>query len=1201
MPPGGPGARPDGGADPPPPPDDGTPTPPPDPAPTSLPDPVPTSPPVRGPSPPPPPSTPEPSPAPPADDGRRRAALGLLGRLTGHELSLHELLDALWLATRLPAGGAAPLARALAGTAPPAPPPDPEAGEPQPADTGRDERPPAASDAPGTPAPPPPPAQLLGALHAAAAARSAPEFAQLGPADPAAADDGALPVRVPEEKALGDEELRFGRALRLLKQPQPHPHRREFDEQATAAALAETGLPDIVTRAARQRWLDLVLLIDDGVSMLLWRRLATELRALLERLGAFRGIRVLGLDTRSRHAPLLRSRPFDARSPLLSPASAVDPSGGTLVLVISDGVGSCWRDGRMRGALHRWARQGPTAILHALPAHLWGGSGIRSEPWLVTTRRRGAANDTWDVSDPLLPPGLGEDFTDVPVPVLEPYPPAVAAWARLVASPGASTELPLLVPPHAPAPRGRADTRAPDASTAVLRFRDAASPEAYRLAAHLAAVSPLTVPVMRLVQAAVPWPADTAHLAEVFLGGLMQQVEPADARSPAQHRRFGFTRDAQDILLDTASPIDLLRTTRTVTERLRALVGRSPDFPAWLAHPSGTSELLPGTRPFAWLEDRLLTHLGARPMAAPAPRGTGEPERVPLPSALEAAPSWRPLRELTDPRTLGPYTLLRREGPGSTPAAYIGEDEDGVRVLLRVSSSSGSPVVRRELLDIERRALRRMDGVYAPALVASDLRYVAMPWLALRLDTLGDGQPAPTLRAVLDAAGPLAGTPLFLWLGQHLTRAVGRCHRRGIVHGSLAPGGVLVTESTLHIISWTSARIDGAWSASVSTTPPASPYRAPEVTYWGESRIAAGDVYALGAVLLHAATGRPWHGFEHAALRRDPHFARLDGDLADLLMRCVTAEPEGRPTVREVAEALDARRPGAQPWDEAADDVLPAVAAERATADEPEDDESGAWARTIRAPLAKPLRIAVVGVKDGAGCTTTTMMLGAVLADQRQERVLAVDADRHAGRHVRLGGRVFRSTLVGLTDLAAALRDVRRFEDLSLFLSPHRSGLTVLANDSPTRPSAGGQYTDQDFREVLRTTRPYFRITLIDSDKPVPLTLEDADRIVIVSRADPAGLTQAQHTLDRLLALDRPDLMEDAVVVLNHSRPAAGWNLDSGGIRVLRSRCRGIVTVPRDGHLAMASTIELSWLTPPAYKAYLRLAALLLGRRPMFP
>jgi MinD-like ATPase involved in chromosome partitioning or flagellar assembly len=1130
------------------------------------------------------------------DAAPRMSTLGELARLTGHELSIHELLDALWLATRLPSDNSSPLVGGL---------PRNPARE---AAAGADKRPDTSGTAPranvtepAAPAPdaspqPPPPAQLLGALHAAAAARSAPEFAVLGGVRPGGRQERAMPVRVPEEKALGDDELRFGRALRLLKQPQPHLLRQEFDEEATASALAETGLPDVVMRPARQRWLDLTLLIDDGISMLLWRRLAAELRALLERLGAFRDIRVYGLDTRSEAAPTLRARPFDPRSPRLSPASAIDPSGGTLVLVISDGVGARWRDGRMRTALERWARLGPTAIMHTLPAHLWDGSGIRSESWQVTTRRRGAANDTWEVSDPLLPPGLGEDFSGVPVPVLEPCPPAVAAWARLVASPGSSAELPLLAPARARAGRGPAGTRVPDASSAVLRFRDAASPQAYRLAAHLAAVSPLTVPVMRLVQAAVPWRSDTSQLAEVFLGGLMRQVEPADDRLPAQHRRFGFPKDAQDILLDTASPIDLLRTTRAVTERLRVLVGRSPDFPAWLAHPVGTGELLPGTRPFAWLEDRLLTHLGARPMASAPLEQEVEYEEVRLPSGLETAPSWLPLR-LQDLHALGPYTLLQRDGTRGRPTAYIGEDEDGRQVLLRVSSSSDSPRAR-ELLSVERRALRRMDGVYAPAVVGSDLEGEPTPWLALRLDTLADGRPAPTLRAVLEAAGPQPGTALFTWLGWNLARALSRCHRRGIVHGSLTPGTVLLTESALHIISWTSARVDGAWNASQSM-PANSPYRAPEVTYWGDSRIAAGDVYSLGVVLLHAATGRAWNAYEGEQLRAHPKFAELDDGLAGLLLRCIARDPEGRPTVQEVAEAFGALLPSGPEWDDVDEEDTKAV--EPLPEPEDWDDDSDAWIRTIREPLSRPLRIALIAARDGVGCTTTTMMLGAVLSDQRQEHVLAIDADRHAGRQIRIGSRVFRNTLARLSDLAGSVHQVQGFEDLQLFLSPHRSGLMVLANTSVRRPSVADQYTDMEFRSVLRATQQYFPLTLIDADQPLPVVLQHADRVVIVSRADPAGLTQAQQTMDRLVSNNRPDLVQEAVVVLNHSRPAAGWTLDAGSKRALRSRCRGIVTVPRDGHLAMGSTVELSWLTPDAYRAYLRLAALLLGSRPMFP
>lgn len=166
-----------------------------------------------------------------------------------------------------------------------------------------------------------------------------------------------------------------------------------------------------------------------------------------------------------------------------------------------------------------------------------------------------------------------------------------------------------------------------------------------------------------------------------------------------------------------------------------------------------------------------------------------------------------------------------------------------------------------------------------------------------------------------------------------------------------------------------------------------------------------------------------------------------------MLLRCVEPEPAGRPTAREVADAFGALLAGGVEWEDVeggagGDDDSPAVEPETAS-DEEDDHEQ--WMRTIRTPLPEPLRIALVGVKDGVGCTTTTMVLGAALADQRQERVLAIDADRHTGSQVRIGGRVFRNTLASLSDLAESLHEVRHFEDLQLFLSPHRSGLQVLA------------------------------------------------------------------------------------------------------------------------------------------------------------
>ena len=587
---------------------------------------------------------------------------------SGVDLSDEELLDILWLAERLPQDREAPLTRAVRHSVPP-----PSTFPEDPVPSAEDE---AISPTPPSSSPSKRGARKYGEpLHAAAIPGASGPGAQDRPGP------RALPVRAPGAKSLEAHELRLGRALRPLKRWLPDHGKQELDEARTVTAMAETGLPDVVLRASPTRWLALALLVDDSVSMLPWQRLASEVRALMERTGAFRSLRVYGLDSRSPQGPILR-RPYEGNGVPLPPAMLNDPAGNTLILVVSDGVGSAWRDGRMWATLGAWARQGPTAIVHALPARLWQGSGIRAQQWQVTTRRRGGPSSTWQVSDPVLPPDLVA-FEGDPVPVLEPEPAALGTWARVVASPGTTAVLPLLADGGAQPSRPYAATRQTDMQEAVLRFRHAASPEAYRLAAHLAAVAPVSVPVMHLVQAALGPPTDTGHLAEVFLGGLMQRAELAGPTWPAGHGFFDFPEEARRILLGTVPGHELLRTTRAIADRLGQLSGRSPGFPAWLSHTQGPDHLSDGSRPFGWLDSRLMTRLGVRPpatqpeaepepglqkrstgqhMSLPEPAGQGDALRFSILGPVQAWRSGTPL-DLGPPRRQAVLTaLLLRQG-----------------------------------------------------------------------------------------------------------------------------------------------------------------------------------------------------------------------------------------------------------------------------------------------------------------------------------------------------------------------------------------------------------------------------------------------------------------------------------------------------------------------------------------------------------
>lgn len=857
---------------------------------------------------------------------------------SGADLSHEELLDALWLAGKLPRGSE-PLARSVGvaaasserhdephhdGPAVPSGRTAERASEPDSADSEEEQpaRPVLASGRPG---------------H-----DDAPGPASLSP---------GVALRVPDSSALGTVQLGLGRSLRPLRQRFPDRRRQELDVPRTIAAIAETGVPEAVTRAVRGRWLSLALVVDDGVSMVLWQRLAADIRAVMERAGAFRDVRVYGLDARS-VTPSLHTSPYRHRGRPLTPEALCDPSGNTLVLVVSDGVGEAWRDGGMRQVMNRWGRRGPTAIVQTLPSRLWASTGIGARRWQVTTQRRGGPTHAWHVTDPDLPPDLVR-YDSVPVAVLPPTPAAVADWAGLVATPGGTALLPLW--DEARPASGRilddAPNHAPDddAAEVVLRFKEAASADAYRLAAHIAAVTPVTPPVMRLVQAALGPPTDLGHLVEVFLGGLMHEsgaegTGPSDGtdgtggteRLP-HHRRYDFTDDARRLLLSAVSPRELLRTAEAVTRRIETAVGRAPVFPAWVGHPDGAAVIENTARSFGWLREQVLTRLGipsaadAVPVAKSAPvlRVQRAPS-APLVAGEEAyegeevyddtrdpfLPSgWVALLP-EDPARLGRFRLRARSANGwSHLTMYLAAAEDGTVSTVRapVGLYAREPETARDLVRTEAECLSRMQGTHTPALLGAQVPTGELPWVAASCvhRRAGDpsSPPAPNLRGVLAEHGGIVPEELFLRIGLGLTEAVALAHSRGLVHGSLSPRAVLVTDRDVRLVGWATATVDGVDSAHRDVLPLSDTYRKAEDD--GRSLTPQSDMYDVGALLLASLSGR-WSG-----LRTDnPEQGFLAGPgnagpvLLRTLRRCLERDSDRRPSATELAAAFALAAPG---------------------------------------------------------------------------------------------------------------------------------------------------------------------------------------------------------------------------------------------------------------------------------------------------
>ncbi|RVU26049.1 hypothetical protein EOT10_10640 [Streptomyces antnestii] len=359
--------------------------------------------------------------------------------------------------------------------------------------------------------------------------------------------------------------LPLQRALRPLKRRVPSPTGgRVLDERATADRIARLGahpsswLP--VMRPAPERWLRLVLLHDTGPTMPVWRPLVRELHTALAQSGVFRTV------------SLHRATP-DGRVEHLT----VPHDGRTVALLLSDCTGPQWREGeagrRWLGTLHSLATRMPLAVVQPLPEHLWRTTALPARPGLLTAPHAAAPLSSLGFTPYAESgPGPSRHHGSVPLPVLEPGPAWLANWSRLTATtggvhvPGAAAWL----PPSPVADEPREDVASLTPEELVLRFRATASPQAFRLAGHLAVGVP-HLPVMRLVQAALEPEPRPQHLAEVILSGML-------TTTPGPPGSYAFRDGVRDLLLRS-----LPRTARGRTSELLVRVGELIDERAGVA------------------------------------------------------------------------------------------------------------------------------------------------------------------------------------------------------------------------------------------------------------------------------------------------------------------------------------------------------------------------------------------------------------------------------------------------------------------------------------------------------------------------------------------------------------------------------------------------------------------------------------------
>src|SRR4051794_12626031 len=251
----------------------------------------------------------------------------------------------------------------------------------------------------------------------------------------------------------------------------------------------------------------------------------------------------------------------------------------------------------------------------------------------------------------------------------------------------------------------------------------------------------------------------------------------------------------------------------------------------------------------------------------------------------------------------GRYELGTLVGLGSSARVHRAWDSDqGHAVAVKIFEPGGVPAPGRG----GTWELEVVTGLRHPGLVhVQDSGVDAQGRMFVVMDLVDGGTLGSRLRE-----GPLPA-PAVARLGAEIAAALAHVHARGVVHRDVKPGNLLLdAEGRPRLTDFGISRIVGATRVTgTGVAVGTAAYMAPEQVR-GETVGPAADVYALGLVLLEAATGqREYEGgaleSALARLHRQPQVpAQVPDPLAAAIRQMTAFEPSARPSALDVAAAL---------------------------------------------------------------------------------------------------------------------------------------------------------------------------------------------------------------------------------------------------------------------------------------------------------
>ncbi|CAM5534789.1 serine/threonine protein kinase [Streptomyces avidinii] len=482
------------------------------------------------------------------------------------------------------------------------------------------------------------------------------------------------------------------------------------------------------------------------------------------------------------------------------------------------------------------------------------------------------------------------------------------------------------------------------------------------------------------------------------------------------------------------------------------------------------------------------------------------------------------------PEYAGQYRLESVLGSGGMGVVHLATSGSGLKLAVKIvhAEHAVDPEFRARFRQ-EVTAARRVSGAFTAPVVDADPD-AERPWMA----TLFIDSPTLAERVRERVLEPRE----LARLAAGLAEALRDIHRAGVVHRDLKPSNVLMAPDGVRVIDFGISRpADSDLRTETGKLIGTPPFMAPEQFQRPREVGTAADVFALGAVLVHAATGRgPFDSDSHylvayQVVHSEPDLTGVPRRLVPLVARCLAKDPAERPS----ADALIAE--------------LRAVAY-------PVDEDTQAFVPRPRRPVAEEQathrrdRIAVPGPGPGPG-----------RRGQRRGAAAEPGAEPPAG----LGRRTRTVVAAGLGLLLAGA-------SVGGYLWASSGGASA-SGDAPSRQPAGPQ-------SAAPAQPPPWSVRLGDRgaacswQAPALYCSGPESAVVRLDAADGAALWTVRATApDSRPASDSAPLHGDGVVfaVAPGSELLRALDPATGTERWRRTLPSGAHALPAGGHLLIAA------------------------------